>query len=255
MKAISTFVACYWIWSCAVAVGGPTPTTLPAQSVQSPHVLHRTIEVTLTYLIYTPPGYTKDASKRWPLLLFLHGSGERGTNTNQIKVHGPPKLVETQPDSALAKEFIVLSPQCLPGENWDAETLNALLDEVIGDYRVDVDRVYLTGMSMGGNGTWNLSARYPERFAAIAPMCGGGDKASAPRYKNMAVWAFHGDADTTVPVRRSEIMVDALKKLNIEVKFTKYPGVGHDCWTQSYANPELYTWLLSHSRPKNTTAK
>jgi predicted peptidase len=209
----------------------------------------------LDYLLYLPADYNKEADKKWPLMLFLHGSGERGMDVNKVKVHGPPKIVEAEPDSALAKQFIVVSPQCPEGRWWKTDELSALLDEVQAKYHVDVDRVYLTGLSMGGFGTWDLASKTPERFAAIVPMCGGGTPSSADRLKSIPIWVFHGDADKSVPVKRSEEMVAALKAVGADVKFTEYPGVGHDCWTQSYANPELYTWLLSHKRGEKPAAK
>ena len=202
----------------------------------------------LDYLLYLPADYNKDAKKKWPLMLFLHGSGERGTDVNKVKLHGPPKIVEAEPDSKLARTFIVVSPQCPDNVWWKAVELSALLDDVQAKLRVDADHVYLTGLSMGGFGTWDLAALHPDRFAAIAPMCGGSDPAVADRLKNIPIWIFHGDADTSVPVKRSDDMFAALQKVGADVKFTKYPGVGHDCWTRSYANPELYDWMLSHKR-------
>jgi predicted peptidase len=142
----------------------------------------------------------------------------------------------------------VVSPQCPEGRWWKVDDLATLLDEVEAKYRVDADRIYLTGLSMGGFGTWDLASNFPDRFAAIAPMCGGGQPEMARRLKYLPIWVFHGDADPSVPVKKSDDMVEALKKVGADVKFTKYPGVGHDCWTQSYANPELYTWFLSHTR-------
>ena len=115
-------------------------------------------------------------------------------------------------------------------------------------YSVDKDRVYLTGLSMGGFGTWALAAKEPQRFAAIVPMCGGGDPKTADRIKDLPIWVFHGEKDTSVPIARSQEMVDALKALHADVQFTRDPDAGHDCWTQSYANPKLYEWLLAHTR-------
>jgi predicted peptidase len=214
---------------------------------QHPQKFEKHITLKLDYLLYLPADYNRQTDKKWPLILFLHGSGERGTDVNLVKVHGPPKVVETEPDSP-AKQFIIVSPQCPPGQWWNVGDLDALLDDVIGRYDVDVKRVYLTGLSMGGFGTWDLAMATPNRFAAIAPMCGGGQVDLAARLKDLPIWIFHGDADTSVPVRRSEEMFNALQQLKADVKFTKYPGVGHDCWTRSYDNPELYAWFLSHKR-------
>jgi predicted peptidase len=200
-----------------------------------------TITVELNYLVYLPPEYAS-GDQHWPLLLFLHGSGERGTDIDEVKTHGPPKLI------AEGKQFpfIVVSPQA-PRRRWVPEALAALLDDVMRKYRVDKDRVYLTGLSMGGSGTWALAAAVPDKFAAIAPICGSGDPVEAKALKDVPVWVFHGAEDESVPVKRSEEMVKALQEAGAkEVKFTVYPDVGHDAWTDAYNDPELYHWLLSH---------
>lgn len=205
--------------------------------------------VKLDYLLYLPAGYDKDEAKRWPLIVFLHGSGERGTDVNDVKKHGPPKIVEAE-KSPLKGRFVVVSPQCPPKQGWKPADLNKLLDDVMDRYRVDKDRVYLTGLSMGGYGTWAWSVQDPSRFAAIAPMCGGGNPTKAAEaLKSMPIWCFHGEIDKTVPIAKDQEMVDAVKDAgNKDVKFTKYPDAGHDCWTRSYANPELYEWFLKHKR-------
>ena len=143
---------------------------------------------------------------------------------------------------------------------WADDLLLALLDEIETKYAVDTHRIYLTGLSMGGFGTWNLALSHPERFAAIAPICGGGetilvtlaqlyDPAKLAQMKTLGVWAFHGGKDTTVNPDESEHMVNALKKVGCtDVKLTIYPEAQHDSWTQTYANPELFTWFLQHSR-------
>jgi predicted peptidase len=216
-----------------------------AQPGQSAQHFEKQVPVALDYLLFLPEGYNADASKKWPLILFLHGAGERGSNLAKVKVHGPPKIVEKKKDF----QFIVVSPQCPANEWWDAFKLQALLDNVMATYRVDATRVYLTGLSMGGFGTWELASRIPDRFAAIAPICGGGNPTLAGfRLKGMPAWVFHGDADTTVNVKLSDDMVEALKKAGNEVKYTRYPGVGHDSWTATYENEELYTWFLAHQR-------
>jgi predicted peptidase len=214
---------------------------------QTASVLNRQIvrTVRLNYLTYLPAEYGKDKEKKWPLMLFLHGSGESGSDVEKVKVHGPPKLIAAGKDMP----FIVISPQCPNArEGWDPEALTALLDEVGEKYTVDPDRVYLTGLSMGGYGTWALAAAHPERFAAAAPICGGGRPRTAGRLKSLPLWVFHGAKDATVPLSQSQEMVDALKAAGGDVRFTVYPEAGHDSWTETYDNPELYTWLLSHKR-------
>lgn len=201
-----------------------------------------TLKATVDYLLFLPEGY-EQSKTNWPLMLFLHGSGESGHDLNKVKAHGPPKIVETKKDFP----FILVSPQST-GRGWNVEVLNALLDDIMKTYRVDPDRVYLTGLSMGGFGTWSLAAAHPEKFAAIVPICGGGDTSDAYKLAKMPIWVFHGAKDPTVPVQRSKLMVDAIKTVGGNPKFTIYPEAGHDCWTETYNNPELYKWLLEQKR-------
>jgi predicted peptidase len=215
----------------------------------------RTIKkkVGLNYLLFLPSDYQARGSKRWPLMLFLHGAGERGTNIAKVAVHGPPKIVKEKPEFP----FILVSPQCPSNQRWDNDALLALLDEVIEKYKVDPKRVYLTGLSMGGYGSWSLGVSHPDRFAAIAPICGGGEiidvllasRSKAPALRSLGVWAFHGGKDSVVKSTESERMVNALKSAGAkEVELTIYPEAGHDSWTESYNNPRLYEWFLKHSR-------
>jgi predicted peptidase len=203
-----------------------------------------TVTAKLDYLLYLPAGYEASRTK-WPLVLFLHGAGESGSDLSKVKVHGPPKLVEAGREFP----FILVSPQC-PGRGWNPESLNALLDDLTRKYRVDKNRVYLTGLSMGGYGTWALAEAHPEKFAAIAPICGGGNPATARKLAKLPIWVFHGAKDPTVPIARSNEMVEALKAVGADVKFTVYPDAGHDSWTETYNNPEFYFWLLAQTRKK-----
>jgi predicted peptidase len=209
--------------------------------------------IRVNYLLHLPPGYKPGSDQKWPLILFLHGSGERGTNVWTVATHGPPHIATTNADFP----FIVVSPQCAPGEHWQSEPLLGLLDEVMKRYSVDPRRVYLTGLSMGGYGAWELGVMHPEKFAAMAPICGGGqtitvilssqERSSA--LKSLGVWAFHGAKDPVVPVEESERMVQALKRAGVkDVKLTIYPNAQHNSWAETYDNPELYKWFLSHER-------
>jgi predicted peptidase len=221
------------------------PTASGAGAQQAKHFEAKvTSTAKLDYLLSLPTDYDK-TKKAWPLVLFLHGAGESGNDLAKVKTHGPPKLVETNGPFP----FILVSPQC-PGRGWNPDVLNGLLDSVLKDYRVDKDRVYLTGLSMGGFGTWSLAAAHPERFAAIAPICGGGTPSDAPKLARLPIWVFHGAKDPTVPVKRSEEMVEALKAAGGSPKFTVYPEAGHDSWTATYNNPEFYDWLLAQTRSK-----
>ena len=177
------------------------------------------------------------------LLLFLHGKGERG-HADSVKRHGPPKHIE----NGAAYPFIVLSPICPLESWWDPETLATLLDHVCGDHRVDPDRIYVTGLSMGGFGTWGLGLAFPDRFAAIAPICGGGSPYLADRIAHLPVWAFHGAKDSVVPLYESQRMIDALERCGARPKFTIYADAGHDAWTEAYTDTELTDWLLQHRR-------
>ena len=203
----------------------------------------------LRYILHVPAG--DPGPKGWPLMLFLHGAGERGDDLNQITIYGPPKIAKKDKDFP----FILVAPQCPADRWWSADELLGLLDEVTGRCAVDRDRVYVTGMSMGGFGTWALAAKAPRRFAAIAPICGGGDPATASRLKHVPVWAFHGAKDQTVPPRQSQQMVDAVRKAGGKARLTVYPEAGHDSWTKTYANPRLYAWLLRHHRKHTRRAQ
>ncbi|MDY7395463.1 prolyl oligopeptidase family serine peptidase [Aureibaculum sp. 2210JD6-5] len=198
------------------------------------------------YLKYLPENYDDDLTKKWPLLIFLHGAGERGSDLEKIKVHGPPMLVE----QGKQFPFIILSPQAKRG--WDEDLLYELIRDFIdNNKRVDTDRIYLTGLSMGGYGTWKLAQKHPEMFAAIVPICGGGNPEDVWKLRHMPVWCFHGKLDGIVPLSASETMVEALKKVNDNVKFTVYPETYHDSWIQAYNDPKLYDWLLQQKKFKH----
>jgi len=198
------------------------------------------------FLLYQPRETTP--GQKHPLIIFLHGMGERGDDIQRIKRHGPPKIVENNKSF----QFIVVSPQCSKDAKdrgwWNARDLRLLLDYVKKHYPVDEKRIYLTGLSMGGFGTWAWAAEQPDAFAAIAPICGGGNPALAKKYGKLPIWAFHGDQDKRVEPAKSQVMVDAIKAAGGDAKLTIYPGVGHNSWSATYANPELYKWFLSHTR-------
>jgi predicted peptidase len=214
---------------------------------QQPHTFEKQVVKTirLNYLLYLPPDY--DEGQKWPLLMFLHGSGERGDNVELVKKYGIPKLI----DQGWQFPFIIASPQC-PADSWwlaELDGLKALLDYLIENYPVDSRRVYLTGLSMGGHGAWEFGMAYPEYLAGLAPICGGGNPNRAHLLKDVPVWAFHGAKDTRVPLSESQRMVDALQSCGGNVKLTIYPDADHDSWTETYDNPELYEWFLNQQRP------
>jgi len=197
---------------------------------------------TLKYLIAVPDDYKKDGDAV-PLILFLHGAGERGDDLKKVKLHGPPKMVEKGHDFGA----IVVSPQCPAGSWWTDETdmLIALLDKIEKEYNVDKDRIYVTGLSMGGYGTFALAARQPDRFAAAVPVCGGGMLFDARRLSRLPMWVFHGEDDRVVPVEESRRMVKYANERGGEnAKLTLYPGVGHNSWDRTYGDEKMWEWLF-----------
>ena len=182
----------------------------------------------------------------WPLLLFLHGSGERGDDIARVKVHGPPE--DRRPNGRISRS----SPfrRLLPAdEDWDIAKLEAILDHIVARYRIDRSRIYLTGLSRGGHATWRWGAAQPGRFAAIVPVSGRGDPSQACKLKQTPLWAFHGDRDDIVTPFGSFAMVEAVRSCGGKPRLTIYPDTGHDAWTRTYDDPALYAWLLEHSLP------
>ncbi len=200
------------------------------------------IRIEMNYLLYLPKDYKNQ--EKWPVLLFLHGSGERGDDLELVKIHGPPKLI------AAGQEFpfIVVSPQCPLDRGWEPIELVALLDDIARRYKVDEDRIYVTGLSMGGYGTWELASYSPHKLAAIAPICGGGETHWTKRFPHLPIWAFHGAKDTPESLVRMQSMIDAHKKNGGDPKLTIYPEAGHNAWAETYDNLEFYEWLLAQKR-------
>lgn len=201
------------------------------------------------FWLYLPSRYEQaSAQNPMPLIIYLHGSSRRGRAIEDVKANGLAPLMDHRDDF----EFVVASPQALSKYRWQRcwqpDDLILFLDYLVENYHVDPKRVYLTGLSMGGYGTWAAIADHPERFAAAAPICGGGDPRWAKEIGKLPIWAFHGDADDVVPVERSREMVDAIKAAGGNAKLTVYPDVGHDSYTRTYANPKLYEWFLKNQR-------
>ena len=260
-----------WVISATCAL-----CTTQAAEPQTTHRFERTLTRTVgyEYLLALPNGYAANVEKRWPMLLFLHGSGERGSDVWLVAKHGPPQLLRKETPApanetteardrrqaatqALADNFIVVSPQCPNGVWWDDDAVGALVDEIAAKHRVDSQRLYLAGLSMGGFGTWSYAMKNPGRFAAIVAICGGGEPSTVRRIArtrkaeltSLGIWVFHGAKDPTVPLEESMVMVDTLKKIGVtDLQFTVYPEAKHDSWTETFNNPELYAWLLRHER-------
>lgn len=224
----------------------------------------------LVYRIYVPANY--DASKDYPVLLFLHGAGERGNN-NTSHVNGTVQnLFNTRPE--LLEQTIVVAPQCPTGEQWvdypwgkgnyssdkvkESKALSTafeILSSVLAEYSCDTDRVYAMGLSMGGYGTWDMLVRHGDTFAAAVPLCGGGDASKADYLKNIPIWTYHGTADGTVRFEGTKGMVDAIVAAGGEkIKFNAVENAGHDVWSAATTNGELIDWLfaqkLSDRMPK-----
>jgi len=200
------------------------------------------------YVVFIPAAYKTDGEP-FRVILFLHGMGESGSDGIAQTTEGiGPAITRSQKPFP----FIVVMPQS-PERSWmadstDGQTAIAILDEVGKEYKLDPNRTYLSGLSMGGYGTWSLSATYPERWAAIVPICGGGDPADAEKIKHIPCWCFHGAKDQTVPVQRSREMIDALKKAGGKPQYTEYKDVGHNSWDPAYGTAKLYDWLLEQKK-------
>lgn len=218
----------------------------------------------LNYRFMTPAKI--EDGKKYPLVIFLHGAGERGDDNTAQLVHG----IRDFASGTNRKDYpcFLIVPQCPRGKlwanvNWSSKSHDMpdapaepmrltleLIDATIKAQPIDPDRVYITGLSMGGYGTWDALARRPDFFAAAVPVCGGADVKTAAQIKHVPIWVFHGDKDTAVPVSRSRDMVEALKKAGGSPKHTEYPGVGHDSWTATYKNPDTMKWLFAQERAK-----
>lgn len=193
--------------------------------------------------LHLPRGYPASA-RAWPLVVFLHGSGERGTELERVKAHGPPKLVERGANYP----FILVSPQLDEGRRWESVPLHGLLLALQRWLRIDPDRVCATGLSLGGHGVWDWATAYPRDLAAIAPVCGFGEAEDVCRMQRVPVRAYHGAADSVVPLARQQECVDALRACGGTADLIVFPGVGHDAWNPAYDDPALVPWLMAQAR-------
>lgn len=202
------------------------------------------------YLLYLPDEYKKNLHDPWPLIVNLHGTSSRGDDLEKVKESGLPRLIETGKDFP----FIIVSPQCPDKKTWATDDwFPPFLEELKSKYRIDLDRIYLTGVSLGGEGVWYLAIKYPETFAAIAPVCGLTTALNLPvkarRIRHIPAWVFHGAKDLLVPVRESETMVASLREYEGDVTFEVFPEAGHAPFTNEvYGEQFLYDWFLSHKQ-------
>jgi predicted peptidase len=257
--SLLVFAGCAGVPAPQAIEATPTPTARVGQhayttTVQINDESHVTQTVQVNYLLYLPESYGQDPQKRWPVILFLHGRGERGDNLELLKKHPLPKILEQQSSFPA----VVISPQLSLQRLWWSDMidpLNALLDQILAEYSVDPYRVYLTGLSMGGFGAWEYILRYPTRFAAVVPIAGGYREGSrlVPEnicdLKDVPIWVFHGSSDTTIPSFQSEILVEALQACGSNVRFTLYADAEHeDSFLRAYAEPELFPWLFAQTQ-------
>ena len=204
------------------------------------------VSETLEYYLYFPADYEQSSDARFPLLLFLHGGGESGGTLDLLNTNGPPKLL------AEGKEFpfLILAPQNPYKQKWwNVRAVMKLMESVMEEHRVDPDRLYLTGLSRGGNACWEIATQYPETFAAMAVVCGMTPLPYAHWVdKSMPIRVFHGTEDPVIPFSESEEMVRKLRQMGYDVQLTAYKGVGHNSWEKAYLEEDLYTWFLEQSK-------
>lgn len=253
----------FWL---AATVALAAPMTIAAESPKTPYQAKTdqgSDGKTLPYRLLTPE--TIEQGKQYPLVLFLHGAGERGRDNAQQLRHGAGEFAK--PDVRRKYPCFVVAPQCPPESRWvEVDWALAkhtmpkkvsgplglsldLVEKLAAKLPVDRQRIYVTGLSMGGFGTWEAPLRRPGLFAAAMPICGGGDVAQATKLVGLPIWAFHGDRDPTVVVSRTKDMVEAIRQAGGTAKATIYPGVEHDCWTTTYADPNVLAWLFSQKKP------
>ena len=205
------------------------------------------MQVSLKYHIYFPNNY-HDSDTKFPLVLFLHGAGERGDDLRLVEKHGIPKMI----NNGINFPFITVAPQCPKFQYWsepvNVKTLLLLVEEIIKKNKVDIDRIYATGLSMGGYGTLAIAKERPDLFSAIIPVCGGLDTTDIERLKDIPIWLFHGAEDKVVPVENSELIYDLLKPINPEIKITIYKGINHNSWEMTYNNQNIYDWMLKYKK-------
>jgi len=229
------------IWSCGLMGSG-----MKKKSSEE-FLTIVTPPVSLKYYIYLPNNYN-ESNSNFPLVLFLHGAGERGDDLNMVEIHGIPKMINNGEEFP----FITVAPQC-PAFQWWSEpvyvkTLIKLIEEIINNYKIDTKRIYATGLSMGGYGTLAIAKERPDLFSAIIPVCGGMDTTGIRKLKNIPIWLFHGDADEVVPVENSKLIYEILKPLNPDIKITIYEAVNHNSWDITYSNKKIYEWLLDNKK-------
>ncbi|QDV27141.1 carboxylesterase family protein [Aureliella helgolandensis] len=271
LRTFLPFSTCFGIVLCTAPVASAQTTKVDAAET-APEKLFEPREYigeegplagkSLKYRLLKPLDY--DPGEKYPLVVFLHGAGERGDDNTAQLVHGMADFCS--PENRKKYRCYVIAPQCPKGEKWadidwsadqvalpphasqSMQLTLALVDSMLADAAVDKKRVYITGLSMGGYGTWDALARRPDFFAAAIPICGGGDPATAEQIKHIPLACYHGGADSVVNVELSRDMIEALRQAGGKPLYTEYPGVGHNSWTATYANPDTLEWLFAQRR-------
>jgi predicted peptidase len=249
-------------WNCTMSLAAETFKGFEDHTIQFTGGEYKNEE--FHYRLLRPDSVKPDT--KYPLVVFLHGAGERGTD-NKKQLQYLPESMSQEVRRAKYPCF-VFAPQCRDGRRWvevdwgerqstpmaakpgdQMQMAIAALEQVLKSEPIDRTQIYLTGLSMGGYGSWELAARRPELFAAVTPICGGGDEATAKVLAALPIWVFHGDADRAVPVIRSRKMVDAIKAADGNIKYTEYPGVGHNSWGRAYSDDSrLLEWMFKQRR-------
>lgn len=207
---------------------------------------HIRVEETLQYYLSYPPGYFEREDASYGILLFLHGGGEAGGDLDDLQKNGPPKMMA----EGYPFPFLVLAPQNPHQKKWwDIKAVNQLLDSIVANNRVDKNRVYLTGLSRGGSAAWEMAVQYPDKFAALAVVCGMAPTPYAHWLeKKMPIWVFHGVEDQVIPVAESDNMVRKLVEMGYDVKYSRYENIGHNSWEKAYTTEELYQWMANQKK-------
>ncbi len=234
-------------WKLSGFCTAETPTPGPGKQVEQ--TFETSDGASVAYLLYLPKDY--DLEKKSPLILFLHGRGESYGELSLVAKWGPPRFAARGDELS----YVLVSPQCPGNDSWNKPTqqkrLIELLDHIAKTYSIDEEHICLTGLSMGGHGSWRMAADQPQRFSAVVPICGGGDPADAEKLKDLPIWVFHGDRDGAVPFQRSVDMVEAIKEAGGDkIRFTSLEHIGHNCWSAAYATPELFDWIRQQTRTR-----
>ena len=247
MKTMICYIAFSFLTTCLLSSDCLAEEPSPGKQVEQTY--QTSDGASVPYLLYLPKDY--EAEKKSPLILFLHGRGESYGPLSLVAKWGPPRFAARGDELP----YVLVSPQCPGNDSWNKPTqqkrLLELLDHIEKTYSIDDQHVCLTGLSMGGYGSWRLAADHPERFSCAVPICGGGDPADADKLKDLPIWVFHGDQDGAVPFQRSVDMVEAINKAGgTKLRFTSMEHIGHNCWSAAYATPELFQWISQQTNTR-----